>query len=1129
MTLRPPGRRTAPILFGGLLVAAFLLYARTGNDSAARGARVLKGLDPAAEWVKKSGDLLLNSLWRRAEAVAEAVTGMALLFGIVAIRSGHRRALPLVLLLAGASLATWGQVLLWRGRIAPGAWLYAGAVACAAAVGVLRPLRRLPGIPPLPAPAEPAPSETPAGPPLAPFTAADWTALGALTLLGLLLRGYALTELPAFFDGEMTSEMVGSYTGFGLGYYMETEFLGTSTGVLQALTHHVLYRLYGASIFTIRLAALSWGLLAIPLLYWLARRIAGRTAAIVATVLFVAAPEQLYWSRSDNTHFAPIAVLALVTAHLCLSMQERFTRRSFLAAALWMPVCRYGYTPAYVLFTLPPLLAAHAAVFVRGAFRRLRYGAPILLGGLLLWFVSLSVVEFAVHPEGGLRFVNPTVVQGKAAWRRSIPDDAGPMEVLRAQAVRVTHNTGLVLAAMTYHSKHTTHWYERFFVGPERNTAISAGLAVLAALGIGYLLGQLRDRRAALLLVWIAIGLLPGCLSDEPEARRISLVFPVLPIAVGVLVAASRRMAEEAAGLRAARGLTAALAAAVVLTAFAGLASHFLLPIAPPELGGEMRFARPLFERCDMVLHNLVGPGHEIADIGALDALIRKHPAHCTELVEEEDWPDAALQPQCDFTDPVFQLTLSPEETERRRAGYRPKRIGYLLRATSESRPHIRLLRGLFPSATTREYSDPRAEEGLFAMEVPLSAIEALRAPEASAGGPEAEALVRKGPLKGAHLAMGSPGGPGLMIRGGLLLPEQGWYRFRLEPDCPAARLTVGTPASASPAARPLMAGVHPFEIQLGRAAGCRFPLEVGVESTGSPGTPISTILLSPRVVSQTQAPAVVAIPGYGPAKVLARLKERPRDIGMDGRGNIFVLGLGKEGWTLHRFAPDGREEGASRIDLPRGESVSLAVDPDGNCVLSCLFSVEILDHSGRPVHSWKFDSKGPPTDAAWTPDGRIYFCFPSRGSVEIFSRDGRLEGRFAPGERLEAPTGVAVAPDGTVLIVEETGLAHVFRTTAGGSAPARTSTFRVDYPQVPYVPDLASCAFDGAGRVLFPHRSLATPLAYDLEGRPLMASTPERDLSAKGLRETQGVWATRDALYVIDSNPPSVVRVARP
>jgi hypothetical protein len=134
----------------------------------------------------------------------------------------------------------------------------------------------------------------------------------------------------------------------------------------------------------------------------------------------------------------------------------------------------------------------------------------------------------------------------------------------------------------------------------------------------------------------------------------------------------------------------------------------------------------------------------------------------------------------------------------------------------------------------------------------------------------------------------------------------------------------------------------------------------------------------------------------------------------------------------------------------------------------------------------------------------------------------------LSSGKRLETPTGVAVAIDGTIVVVEEGGLAHVFGSPNGRWPAVELTAFRVAYPEPPYQPDLAACAFDGAGILLFPHRLLQSPLVYDLKGRPLMASAPEHDLATKGLKEAHGFFSTRDALYVLDSYPPAVIRVGK-
>jgi hypothetical protein len=1116
------------LLFSAAVLSGFVAFVLIGREADSRGARVLGALAPAFDGAKAGGLKSLEWLWSHPRTIGMAVTGAAVMLGVLGMLAARLRASPFLLVLAGLSLATWGQLSLWqKGATPAGVGLYLGGVFCAGVLGRLYPMARLPGFPALPSPAGPPPQSRDRKQGL-PWS--EWALVLGLTLLGLLFRGYALNEHPALFDGEMTGVMVGSYTGYGISAYMRTEFLGTGAGLFHVVTHNILYRLFGASIFTIRSAALFWGVVAIPLLYWLARRIAGRAAAIAATVLFIAAPEQLFWSRTENTHFAPVAVLALVTAHLGLWMQERFAPRAVLAAALWMPFSRYSYTPSFVLFTLPLILAAHAAVFVHGVFRRLRYVAPILLGGLLLWILSLSVVEFALEPGRGWHFIHPAQVKGEAAWRHNIRQDAGPFEVLREQGVRVLRNAGQVAAGMTYHSDYATHWYTRYFVGHGRNTTISAGLAVLAALGVGYLLGQPQGRRAALLLLWIVIGLLPGCMSDEPEARRISIVFPALPIVAGVFFAASIRLARQAAGLSAARMTTAALGVAVAVTAFTSFASNLLLTTAPLHLEAVKRFAKPLFEHSDLLFHNLVGGEDDVFRIASLDTLVGGRPARCSQFAQEKDWPGAALFPRCDFTDSVFRLTLSERERELRLRNYRPTRIGYLLRETRESLVHIDLLRRLFPTAETREFPAPVPEERLFAMEISLSDIELLRKPEVSAENMETAGRARTGLLEGVELAVASQTTPGTMIRGGLFLPETGWYRFELEPPCPSAQLTAGNPASGSPEARPLLSGVHPFAIRLPKAVGCQLPLKLRIESGRAPGKTISPLFVAPRVVSAAQADPVVSSPGYGQPRIIARLTDHPVDMGVDGEGRLFVLALGPAGWRVHRFAPEGREEAVFRAELPRSDYAALSVDAKGNCVLSSFFSVEIRDRSGKLLQSWKVPYDRPPSDVAFLPDGRMLFCLPNADSVGILSRDGRSEGSLASaGGRLSAPTGVAVAADGTIVVVEAAGFVHVFRTPVGRWAPVHLGTFEVAYPEIPYIPDLAACAFDGTDNVLFPHRLLSAPLVYDLKGRPVLASTPERDLSSKDLANAHSVCATRDALYVLESSPPSIIRIARP
>ena len=86
----------------------------------------------------------------------------------------------------------------------------------------------------------------------------------------------------------------------------------TSIGFVHLLPNLVLFRLFGASLYTMRLTAVAFGVAAVPLMYWLVRRLAGCGPAVAATLLLISAPEQLFWSRNENANFIPIALLALL-------------------------------------------------------------------------------------------------------------------------------------------------------------------------------------------------------------------------------------------------------------------------------------------------------------------------------------------------------------------------------------------------------------------------------------------------------------------------------------------------------------------------------------------------------------------------------------------------------------------------------------------------------------------------------------------------------------------------------------------------------------------------------------------------------------------------------------------------
>src|ERR1017187_7045137 len=319
-------------------------------------------------------------------------------------------------------------------------------------------------------------------------TLPGWTeslGLFALFVLALFTRAWAVNQLPSNFDEEMISVQTQSRTGHGLRQFIATEFVGTSNGLATPATNRVMFAALGVSLYATRVTALVWGLAAVPLFWGLVRRLCGGALATFgATLLFVFAPARP--------------------------------------------------------------LAGHAALCGRGVARRALGALPVLLIGIAAWVASVSI---AVAAAGGpRRFIDPARVRGEPAWRAGFPSTASAAEGLRGPGARVAGNLASVGASLTSHQAYASHWYERFAAVPGRDPMVCVGLTILAAVGLGYLLGQIAERRAALVLFWLGLGLLPGVLSDEPDARRLSVIFVPILLLAALVVTAWVRLARDAGG-----------------------------------------------------------------------------------------------------------------------------------------------------------------------------------------------------------------------------------------------------------------------------------------------------------------------------------------------------------------------------------------------------------------------------------------------------------------------------------------------------------------------------------------------------------------------------------------------------
>jgi hypothetical protein len=1105
-----PRRWPGALAVIAVVALAYVVVMLVGRAQEADNVRILGLFDPIFLWIRVTGSAASDWLEKHALWVAGALTGGVLLILVGGVVATRRLPLGLLAPCVVLLLGIWGQALLLLDVIAPGTAIYLVAVVAAAALGWWRPMRRVPGFPGF----GPEPGAGLAGS-WRPSWVVECAILAGIGIVALLFRTWGLTEISDFLDLETVNSWVQSRTLEGVGDYYRYTFLATNPGAAHMLPQWALFHLFGTSIFTLRMAAVLWGVAATLLMYSLVRRLAGVAPAILAGLIFATAPDQLFWSRSENGFFSPVAVFALLMVHVCLWMASRFSFLSVLSAALLMPASRYFYTTCLAMFLLPLTTAGHAAVFVRGAWRRLWFVVPILALGVVAWWYHLTVLLGVLNGGGDFPFRHPAQIYGGTAWTRQGDfSQASTLDLLRLQAASMSEGLTRTVRDMTYETTNSFgHWYMRAQMNPHPTT-MNVGLVVLLALGLGYLCGQLRDPRAWTLLIWMGIALMPGVMSRDATPRRMSMLFPAAHIIGTLFLAAAVRVVRQAGGRRVGDIATGVAAVALSIVILTNTVSHFRMPMQPVIFADYLRFLNPILRGSDTVFLNLPRPFVSLLQFGDADRFVTA--PWCIQAVDHDSsWLRVGLEPQCTFADDAFGLMFTPPEIEAAHAAYQMRRISYVFFVEPTTQSQLDLIRALYPHADAQEFVSPRDQRHLAAVTITLADNIALRAPLLhSAASPPPDVLAD---VTEQAVAAGAPPPPAATVDGGIWLEADNWYAFGLQPPCAGAALRVGG-TDADPAVQaPMLAGVHPFSLSIPDPQACTLPLHV---TMSRPGTPPNTPLApdhftSPSVAAlpAAAAPPVIAYPGYADAKLLVKLPTRSADLAIGPDGNLNVALLERGRWQLHKYAPDGASIGAWDINAPREmDPGTMSVAPDGTVAILFGRQIFLMAPDGHRIGVWDNIWFVWESQIAWWGSDRLLATIPHRDSIAVFSRTGELITEFksftgGPG-KFFAPNSLAFTAGGDMVVLQPNGKALRFQTPTDRFEPTFVREFTVGSAG-------PGVGFDGPDRVLLPTDGVID--VFNGEGTRLMAADPSADLSRLRLGKSARVRGADGAVYLLD------------
>lgn len=357
----------------------------------------------------------------------------------------------------------------------------------------------------------------------------DLLIICALSAIALVLRLWNLDRLPPTLSGDEGSvglQAVSFIQGqannpFTVGWFSFPSLFFSVQGAG--------IRLLGQTSAGLRLMSALAGALTVIGLYWLARTIFGRLAALLAGLVLATLHYHIHFSRLgvNNIWDGFFAVLALAG----VAYGWKYGRRlGFLVAGLALGLGQYFYVSMRVVPLLLLLWAALACLSDRKRFRR-RLPDLILLAAVAFVVALPLQLYFATHPD---EFLAPmrrvTVFSG---WLEQMAAIEGQPQVL------------ILFQQVTRAAAGITHLPLRHWYNPG-SPLLLAGSAGLFLLGLLWLLLRSRLLHWLVLLPIAAVIVLGGLSQDAPASQRYVLATPLIALVVALPLAVTTRWLWQA-------------------------------------------------------------------------------------------------------------------------------------------------------------------------------------------------------------------------------------------------------------------------------------------------------------------------------------------------------------------------------------------------------------------------------------------------------------------------------------------------------------------------------------------------------------------------------------------------------
>ncbi len=369
------------------------------------------------------------------------------------------------------------------------------------------------------------------------FSWFDAMLLGAVTFVALIFRIHALNWNVDSFEGELApysaaatsipgsvlaNRGYGPWAPLGLLYYVPIWFTTT---------------LFDTTLLALRLSSSIVGVITIPAIYFLARRIAGREAALLAAMFVALNNQHIGWGRTD-VH--PHGVTTWPAALLCIVFLRAVEKKrifDWLLVVLCMGLTWHQY-PSGQSSVAIPIFASAIYFFVNGFKLPFRLSSLTWLAlGAMLWFIGLPLSYW--YASGEFSIDNPFNLTGPRAVWGGLEQNSGTFDRMLIVIETAISHFGKVIEAIFFRARHIFH---QDFLAEVPDMAPRSYPWLLAPFMFVSFIMLVRTAyriEVAVLLGWIIAAIAPGIFSEQAYPKRLSTLFPALDIvgAIGIVIA----------------------------------------------------------------------------------------------------------------------------------------------------------------------------------------------------------------------------------------------------------------------------------------------------------------------------------------------------------------------------------------------------------------------------------------------------------------------------------------------------------------------------------------------------------------------------------------------------------------